>query len=98
MAEAKEVLEALKQCFDPEIPLNIVDLGLIYDVKIENEKAFIKMTLTSMGCPAAQILPEQVKNKAMSIPGIREAEVKLVWDPPWTPEKMTEEGKLILGI
>ncbi len=97
MVEVQEIMDVLKNCYDPELFVNIVDLGLVYDVKIENDKALVKMTLTAMGCPAAEILPKQVKERIQGL-GFKEVDVKIVWDPPWTPEKMTEEAKLLLGI
>lgn len=94
----EQVIEMLQQVYDPEIPVNIYDLGLIYDVGIDGEKVSIKMTLTSQYCPAAQSLPPTVKEAVERIPGVREANVQIVWDPPWTRDKISEEGRRILGL
>jgi len=91
------VLNALKNCYDPEIPVNIVDLGLIYDVKNEDGNVYIKMTLTARGCPAHTMISENVKAEVMKLPGVKAAQVEVVWDPPWTPEKMSEQAKKQLG-
>ena len=98
-----EVLSALKQCYDPEIPVNIVDLGLIYDVHFEaapEEKQDVKidMTLTSQGCPAHVMIGEQVKARLEQLPGIRNASVNVVWTPPWSPERLSPEARKQLGI
>ena len=93
------VIEALKDIYDPEIPVNIYDLGLIYDVEITPEHhALIKMTLTTPHCPVAESMPSEVELRVLSVPGIRDAEVKLVWDPPWDPSKMSDEARLELGM
>lgn len=95
----EQVIGALKTCFDPEIPVNIYELGLIYviDVSPENNVA-IQMTLTSPACPVAGSLPPEVEEKVRSIPGVASAKVEVVWDPPWTPEKMSEAAKLQLNM
>ncbi len=93
------VVEALKTVFDPEIPVNIYELGLIYELKVDSEnKVAIEMTLTSPMCPVAGSLPGEVESKVKSVPGVQDAEVELVWDPPWSMEMMTEEAKLQLGM
>jgi len=93
------IIEALKTIYDPEIPVNIYDLGLIYEVKVDDDaNAYIKMTLTSPGCPVAQSMPLDVKDKAMEVEGIEHAEVEMVWDPPWTMDNLSDEAKLLLGI
>jgi FeS assembly SUF system protein len=93
------VIEALKDIYDPEIPVNIYDLGLIYDVEITPEKhALVKMTLTTPNCPVAESMPGEVELRIGSVPGIGHAEVELVWDPPWDPQKMSDEAKLELGM
>jgi FeS assembly SUF system protein len=93
------VIEALKDIYDPEIPVNIYDLGLIYDVEITPEHhARIKMTLTTPHCPVAESMPGEVELRVGSVPGIGDAEVELVWDPPWDPQKMSDEAKLELGM
>lgn len=93
------IVEALKTVFDPEIPVNIYDLGLIYDVEITAENhAFVKMTLTTPNCPVAESMPGEVELRVGSVPGIGHAEVELVWDPPWDPQKMSDEARLELGM
>jgi FeS assembly SUF system protein len=93
------VIEALKDIYDPEIPVNIYDLGLIYDVEITPEHhARVKMTLTTPHCPVAESMPGEVELRVGSVPGIGDAEVELVWDPPWDPQKMSDEAKLELGM
>ena len=94
-----QVLEALRTCFDPEIPVNIYDLGLIYDVKVSSEGAVgIQMTLTSPHCPAVQSLPAEVESKIKAVPGVTDAKIDLVWDPPWDQNKMSEAARLQLGM
>lgn len=93
------VVDALKEIYDPEIPVNIYDLGLIYGVDVDDEAdATITMTLTTPHCPVAETMPGEVELRASSVPGIRDAEVNLVWDPPWSPEKMSDEARLELGM
>ena len=93
------VIDALKEIYDPEIPVNIYDLGLIYGVEITDEAdALVTMTLTTPHCPVAESMPGEVELRAASVPGIRDAEVSLVWDPPWGPDKMTDEARLELGM
>ncbi len=93
------VIEALKEIYDPEIPVNIYDLGLIYGVEISDEAdALVTMTLTTPHCPVAETMPGEVELRAASVPGIRDAEVALVWDPPWGPDKMSDEARLELGM
>jgi len=93
------VIEALKSIYDPEIPVDIYELGLIYDVAIsEDGDAVITMTLTTPHCPVAESMPGEVELRVLSVPGIRDAEVKLVWDPPWDPSKMSDEARLELGM
>ena len=93
------VIDALKEIFDPEIPVNIYDLGLIYDLNIDAKgDAVVTMTLTTPNCPVAESMPGEVELRVLSVPGIRDAEVKLVWDPPWDPSKMSDEARLELGM
>ena len=93
------VVEALKDIYDPEIPVNIYDLGLIYGVEIDDGNgAHVTMTLTTPHCPVAESMPGEVELRVASVPGIRDAEVNLVWDPPWGPDKMTDEARLELGM
>ncbi|MEM1051032.1 MAG: SUF system Fe-S cluster assembly protein [Pseudomonadota bacterium] len=95
----QSVIEALREIYDPEIPVNIYDLGLIYGVDVDDEcDATITMTLTTPHCPVAETMPGEVELRAASVPGIRDAEVDLVWDPPWSPEKMSDEARLELGM
>ena len=100
----KEIWEAMRTCYDPEIPVNIVDLGLIYDCKVTplpdrgGNQADIKMTLTAPGCGMGPVLAQDVQNKLLSIEGIDEANVELVWDPPWNQTMMTEAARLQLGL
>ncbi|GGB18511.1 hypothetical protein GCM10011380_05120 [Sphingomonas metalli] len=93
------VIDALKDIFDPEIPVNIYDLGLIYGVEIaEGGHAAVTMTLTTPHCPVAESMPGEVELRVAAVPGIATAEVNLVWDPPWDPQKMSDEAKLELGM
>ena len=100
MAELRpQIMDALATVYDPEIPVNITELGLIYDVLVDAEaKVGIRMTLTAPACPAAQILPGEVRDKAAKVPGVTEAKVEVVWDPPWTKERISEAAKLQLGL
>jgi FeS assembly SUF system protein len=92
------VIDALKAIFDPEIPVNIYDLGLIYDVEIDEGHAKVTMTLTTPHCPVAESMPAEVELRVGAVPGVGSAEVSLVWDPPWDPQKMSDEAKLELGM
>ena len=93
------VVEVLKSVYDPEIPVDIYELGLIYDVDIsEDGDATIAMTLTTPHCPVAESLPNEVELRVLSVPGIRDAVVNVVWDPPWDPSKMSDEARLELGM
>jgi FeS assembly SUF system protein len=95
----ERVVEALKEIYDPEIPVNIYDLGLIYRVDVtEDGDVAIAMTLTTPHCPVAESMPGEVELRAGAVPGVRDAEVNLVWDPPWGPEKMSDEARLELGM
>ena len=95
----ERVVEQLRTVFDPEIPVNIYELGLIYEVKVnEDGKTLIRMTLTSPMCPAAEVLPPEVETKARTVAGVTAVELDLVWDPPWTPDMMSEAAKLDLGM
>ena len=94
-----KVIEALRQVYDPEIPLNIYELGLIYDVKVEPDNSVqIKMTLTAPACPVAGSLPGEVERKVEEIPEVKSATVELVWDPPWSRDRMSEAALLQLGM
>jgi FeS assembly SUF system protein len=93
------VISALREIFDPEIPVNIYDLGLIYGVDITSEGGVaVTMTLTTPHCPVAESMPGEVELRVCAVPGVRDAEVNLVWDPPWDPAKMSDEAKLELGM
>ncbi|RDC61198.1 MIP18 family protein YitW [Alteripontixanthobacter maritimus] len=93
------VIAALKEIYDPEIPVNIYDLGLIYGVDVDDEAdVTVSMTLTTPNCPVAESMPAEVELRAGSVPGVRDAEVVLVWDPPWDPQKMSDEARLELGM
>src|SRR5437773_9161210 len=87
------VMNALRNCYDPEIPVNIVDLGLVYNVAIDEDSVKVRMTLTTMGCPAHAYLMHQVQTEIEKIPGVKKAEVEIVWDPPWTPDKKNPEAR-----
>ncbi len=99
MVTPEQVREALKQCYDPEIPVNIVDLGLIYDIKISPEdEVLITMTLTTPGCGMAQQIAHQAKAKAKEVPGVKDAKGTVVWEPPWDASKMSDDAKKKLGM
>ncbi len=93
----EQIVDALKTVYDPEIPVDIYELGLIYDIKIKDNKVFILMTLTTPNCPSAQSLPMEVKDRVVRLPGVEDVEVEIVWDPPWGMEMMSEEARLELG-
>jgi metal-sulfur cluster biosynthetic enzyme len=97
MPSKEEILEVLKQVYDPEIPVDIVNLGLIHDLAIENGLVRLKMTMTSAGCPVGDFLAQEVRRAVEGLPGVDAAAVELVWDPPWTPERMSPEARQILG-
>ena len=94
----QDVLSALKSCYDPEIPVNIVDLGLIYDIAIKPARVDIKMTLTALGCPMAADVMTDVRDHLLTLPGISDASVDIVYEPVWTPERMSEEARWELGM
>ena len=95
----KIIDEVMRKCYDPEIPVNIYELGLIYEVKVEpSAEVQIKMTLTAPGCPAAGSLPGEVEDKVRGLPGVKDVKVEVVWDPPWDPSKMSEAARLQLGM
>jgi len=94
-----EIVTALKTVYDPEIPADIYELGLIYNVDVDDDRFVkIKMTLTTPNCPAAADLPGQVENAVASVPGVREAKVDIVWDPPWDPSRMSDEARAVLNM
>jgi FeS assembly SUF system protein len=92
------IIEAIKEIYDPEIPVNIYDLGLIYGVEVNNGHALVSMTLTTPHCPVAESMPSEVELRVGAVPGVGDAEVVLVWDPPWDPAKMSDEARLELGM
>lgn len=98
MADELQVLEALRQVYDPELMVNVVDLGLVYNVKLDEKTVEVDMTLTSPACPAGPQMIEQAKNALRQLDGVEEVKVNLVMSPPWSPERMTEEARDQLGI
>jgi metal-sulfur cluster biosynthetic enzyme len=92
------IYEALRDCYDPEIPVDIVSLGLVYGVTIVDDWVGVKMTLTSPGCPASNVISEQVKERVKKIPGVGDADVRIVWQPEWKPTMMSDEAKMKLGM
>ena len=98
MDTKNKIIEEIKKIYDPELPVNIYELGLIYDVKVEGRKAKIKMTLTTPNCPVAETLPKEVKEGAMQVEGIDDVDLQLVWDPPWTKDMMSDAAKLELNL
>ena len=98
MVSERQVLDALSSVIDPEIGLNVVELGLIYEVVITSEKVKIRMTLTAPACPLASLIVQQAREKVESITGVKNVEVELVFNPPWTPERLSEEAKKKLGF
>ena len=93
-----QVYEALKHVYDPEIPVSIVDLGLVYDVKIIDDWVGVKMTLTTPGCGMGQAIADRVRERVLTLPGVHEADVRLVWEPAWNPSMMSDEAKKKLGM
>lgn len=98
MVTKEQVYEVLRTCFDPEIPVNIVDLGLIYDVDVSDSKVAVKMTLTAPGCGMGTIIAGEARQKILALPDVEEASVDLVWDPPWNPSMISEQAREKLGI
>ena len=98
MIKTEQILDSLKQCMDPEIPINVVDMGLIYGVDVSDDnKVDIKMTMTTRGCPLHDTLVSDVKRYVNKVPGVTGVNVEIVWEPAWTPERMSEEGKKIIN-
>jgi metal-sulfur cluster biosynthetic enzyme len=93
-----DVFEALHQVEDPELGMDVVDLGLVYDVEVEGPKVKVLHTLTSMGCPVGPMIQEDIQRVAAELPGVEDVEVELTFDPPWTPDKMSDDAKFILGF
>jgi FeS assembly SUF system protein len=98
MITREQVLERLKECYDPEIPINVVDLGLVYDVMVDGDQVHVQMTLTSPHCPLAGVLSAEVEDKLKEIEGVGSARVELVWDPPWTPDRISRDTRESLGF
>ena len=98
MPTREEVYEALRQVEDPELGMDIVELGLLYDVEVDGPNVKVIHTLTSMGCPVGPMIQENVDQVVRAMPDVSDVEVELTWDPPWTPEKMSEDAKFILGF
>ena len=98
MITQEDVIRVIKQVYDPEIPVNIYDLGLIYDVVVNNDKVKIKMTLTTQSCPSAQELPEMVRTRVNALPAVKEVKVDVVWEPQWNPSLISPAGKKILKL
>ena len=98
MPTKDEVTEALRQVEDPELGMDIVDLGLLYDVEVEGPKVKVTHSLTSMGCPVGPLIQEDIDRVTRELPGVEDVDVELTWDPPWTPEKMSDDAKFILGF
>ena len=98
MEVKNKIIEEIRKIYDPELPVNIYELGLIYDIKVEGSKAEIKMTLTTPNCPAAESLPKEVKEGAMQVEEIDDVNLQLVWDPPWTKDMMSDAAKLELNL
>ncbi len=94
-----KVVETLMSCYDPEIPVNIYELGLVYGIEVNDAgEVNVKMTLTSPACPVAESLPPEIEGKIKAIPGVTAAKIEVIWEPPWTPEKMSEAAKLQLNM
>ena len=98
MISKEEVLEALKEVYDPEMPINVVDLGLIYGVEVEGDKVRVKMTMTARGCPMHAYIAGEVRKRLLALEGVGEAEVEVVWEPPWNPTMISEEARKRLGL
>jgi metal-sulfur cluster biosynthetic enzyme len=98
MPTKEEVVEALRQVEDPELGMDIVELGLMYDVEVEGPKVHVTYTLTSIGCPVGPMIQEQIQEFTSQVPGVEEVDAELTWDPPWSPERMSDDAKFILGF
>ncbi|MDP9381589.1 MAG: metal-sulfur cluster assembly factor [Chloroflexota bacterium] len=97
MATEEQVTEALKNVYDPEIGINIVDLGLVYDLEVQDSSVNVDLTLTSMGCPAGPMIVQQIEEEIESVEGVEDVSVKIVWSPAWNPSMMSEDAKMELG-
>ena len=98
MPTREEIVDALRVVEDPELGMDIVELGLLYDVEVEGPKVHVTYSLTSMGCPVGPMLEEQIHDTVAQLPGVDEVDAELTWSPPWTPEKMSDDAKFILGF
>ena len=98
MSLKEKIISEIKKVYDPALPVNIYELGLIYDIQVDKNKAAIKMTLTTPNCPVAESLPKEVKDCAMQVEGIEDVDLELVWDPPWNKDMMSEAAKLELNL
>ena len=99
MSKKEKIIEEIRKIYDPELPVNIYDLGLIYDIQVKDENyAIIKMTLTTPNCPVAESLPKEVKEGVMQVEGIKDVDLELVWDPPWNKDMMSEAAKLEMNL
>jgi metal-sulfur cluster biosynthetic enzyme len=98
MPTKEDVVEALRQVEDPELGMDIVELGLLYDVELDGSKAHVTYSLTSIGCPVGPMIQEQIQEFASQVPGVEEVDAELTWDPPWSPERMSDDAKFILGF
>jgi metal-sulfur cluster biosynthetic enzyme len=98
MVTNEQVYEVLRNCYDPEIPVNLVDLGLIYDVKVDDDNVNVVMTLTARGCPAHSFISEQVRERVAKIEGVKSANVQVVWDPPWNISRLSDAARKQLGM
>ncbi len=98
MPTRDDVIEALRAVEDPELGMDIVELGLLYDVEVQEPRVKVLYSLTSMGCPAGPLIQQSIEEVVQSIPGIEDVDTELTWDPPWTPEKMSDDAKFILGF
>jgi FeS assembly SUF system protein len=94
----EKIIAEIRKIYDPELPVNIYELGLIYDIKVENDTAKVKMTLTTPNCPVAESLPKEVENSIMQVEGIKKVDLDLVWEPPWNKDMMSEAAKLELNL
>ena len=99
MSKKEKIIDEIRKIYDPELPVNIYELGLIYDIQVKDEKfVIIKMTLTTPNCPVAESLPKEVKDGVMQIEGIEDVDLELVWDPPWNKDMMSEAAKLEMNL
>jgi metal-sulfur cluster biosynthetic enzyme len=98
MPSREDVIDALRTVEDPELGMDIVELGLLYDADVDDSKVHVSYSLTSLGCPAGPLIEQQIYEALGAIPGVEEVDAELTWDPPWTPERMSEDAKFILGF